>query len=209
MPVPTTLPLRGAAGLLVAVAALAVPPAAGAEEPAGVTAAEAMDTVMWSEAPIGGAFALREANGAPRTEADFHGKILLVYFGFTYCPDICPTDLMAISAALDELGPEAAEVQTVFITLDPERDSGHLHEYATAFHESFIGLTGDEALIRKTANDYFVYYRKVPTGEDGDYTIDHSAYTYVYDRDGDYLGFLPTGTTAPMIVDVLRAHLEG
>ncbi len=185
-------------------AGLAVPPAARTEASTSITAAEAMDAVMWSEEPIGGAFRLQDSAGRTVTEADFRGKIVVVYFGFTWCPDVCPTDMMAMGGALDMLGAAAEEVQPIFITMDPERDDEVLDEYVSAFHERFVGLTGDEAAIRETANAFKVYYRKVPTGVDDEYTIDHTAFTYLYDRSGDYLGFLPPGTPAQLFVQVLQ-----
>lgn len=189
------------------VAALAVHPAAGADDPGELTAAEAMQAVMWGEEPIGGPFALTDHAGRTRTEADFRGKVVLVYFGFTWCPDICPTDLMAIAAALDELGADAEAVQPLFVTLDPQRDTGHLGEYVQAFHPRLIGLTGDEAAVRRTADAFKVYYRKVPGEGADDYTIDHTAFTYLYDQAGAYLGFFPPGTPPGRIVEVLRPLL--
>ena len=197
-----------AAFLGIVVTALAVPPAARAEDPAGLTAAEAMDAVMWGEDPIVGGFALVDHTGRPRTEADFRGKVVMVYFGFTWCPDICPTDLMAIAAALDELGEEAAaEVQPLFITLDPARDTEGLAAYVEAFHPRILGLTGEDAAIRNAANAYKVYYRKVALPGADDYTIDHTAFTYLYDQTGAYLGFLPPGTPAGLVTGVLRPLL--
>ena len=99
------------------------------------SAAELMDAVMWNREPIGGPFALVDHDGRPRTDADFRGKLLLVYFGFTYCPDVCPTDLQAIGLALDRLGAAGDSVQPLFITLDPERDTPqHLADYVPLFH---------------------------------------------------------------------------
>src|SRR5882672_6669851 len=106
------------------------------------SAAELMDAVMWNREPIGGPFALIDQNGARRTDADFRGKLMLVYFGFTYCPDVCPTDLLQIALAVDQLGPAGAMVQPVFITVDPERDTPeHLKRYMALFHPRFVGLT--------------------------------------------------------------------
>src|SRR5947209_17602610 len=113
------------------------------------SAAELMDVVMWSREPIGGAFALTDQNGKRRTDADFRGKFMLVYFGFTYCPDVCPTDLQQMGLAVDRLGPAGDAVQPIFITLDPDRDTPeHLKDYMPLFHPRFVGLTGSAAAIK-------------------------------------------------------------
>jgi protein SCO1/2 len=169
------------------------------------SAAELMDAVMWNREPIGGPFALIDQTGMPRSEQDFKGKLLLVYFGFTYCPDICPTDLQAISLAIDQLGEAGDKVQPLFITVDPERDTAaHLAEYVPMFHPRLIGLTGDAAAIRKAADAYKVYYAKVPNEAGTDYTVDHTAFVYLMDSDGKYLGFFPPGTTPERIAEGIR-----
>jgi protein SCO1/2 len=174
-----------------------------AQTVSGRSAAELMDVVMWGREPIGGPFALVDQTGTPRSDQDFRGKLLLVYFGFTYCPDICPTDLQAISLAIDQLGTAGGKVQPLFITVDPERDTAaHLAEYVGMFHPRLIGLTGDAAAIRKAAEAYKVYYARVETGTD--YTVDHSAFMYLMDADGKYLGFLPPGTTPERIAEAIR-----
>ncbi|MBA2402352.1 MAG: SCO family protein [Bradyrhizobium sp.] len=164
-----------------------------------------MDAVMWNREPIGGPFALIDQMGTPRSEQDFKGKLLLVYFGFTYCPDICPTDLQAIGLAIDQLGAAGDKVQPLFITVDPERDtSAHLAGYVSLFHPRLIGLTGDAAAIRKAADAYKVYYAKVANEAGTDYTVDHSAFVYLMGADGQYLGFLPPGTTPERIAEAIR-----
>ena len=178
-----------------------------AQSPPERSAAELMDAVMWAREPIGGPFALIDHTGKPRTAADFQGKLLLVYFGFTYCPDVCPTDLQNIGLALDKLGAAGNAVQPLFITVDPERDTAaHLADYVPMFHPRLIGLTGGAAAIQKAADAYRVYYTKVPL-KDGDYTVDHSAFIYVMGREGQYLGFLPPGTTPERIAEALRPKL--
>jgi cytochrome oxidase Cu insertion factor (SCO1/SenC/PrrC family) len=134
---------------------------------------------------------------------------MLLYFGFTYCPDICPADLQAIGLALDKLGSDAARVQPLFVTVDPERDTAeHLAEYVPLFHPRLIGLTGSLDAIRKAAEAYKVYFAKVPVGKEaGDYTVDHTAFIYLMDRDGNYLGFFPPGTTADRMVEIIRPRL--
>jgi cytochrome oxidase Cu insertion factor (SCO1/SenC/PrrC family) len=172
------------------------------------SAAEVMDILMWGREPIGGPFALIDHTGKPRTDADFRGKLMLVYFGFTYCPDICPTDLQNIGLALDKLGPAAETVQPLFITVDPERDTpAHLADYVTMFHPRLIGLTGDAASIRKAADAYKVYYAKVLSEKGDDSTVDHTAFIYLMDRAGKYLGFFPPGTAPERIAESIRPWL--
>jgi len=169
------------------------------------SAAELMDVVMWKREPIGGPFALIDQTGTRRTDADFRGKLMLVYFGFTYCPDVCPTDLLQMTLALDQLGAAGEAVQPIFITVDPERDTpAHLKEYMSLFHPRFVGLTGEAAAIREAARAYRAYYAKVAL-VNGDYTLDHSAFIYLMDRNGEYLDFFPPGTSAELIASALRA----
>jgi cytochrome oxidase Cu insertion factor (SCO1/SenC/PrrC family) len=171
------------------------------------SAAELMDAVMWNREPIGGPFALIDHNGKPRTSEDFRGKLMLVYFGFTYCPDVCPTDLQNIGLALDQLGAAGETVQPLFITIDPERDTPeHLKDYVPMFHPRLIGLTGDAAAIHAAAAAYRAYYAKVPLGG-GDYTVDHSSFIYVMGPDGQYLGFFPPGTPPERIAESIRPRL--
>jgi protein SCO1/2 len=191
---------RAAAALLLAACC------AGAHQPR--SPAELMDALMWNREAIGGPFTLVDTRGRPRSEREFRGKLLLVYFGFTRCADVCPTDLQQISAALERLGAEADEVQPVFITLDPARDTpARLSSYAAAFHPRLLALTGTEEAVQRVADAYRVYYRKVPTGP-GEYTIDHAAMLYLLGRDGRYQGFLPPGTPAARIAEVLRSRLR-
>jgi cytochrome oxidase Cu insertion factor (SCO1/SenC/PrrC family) len=172
-------------------------------------AAELMDAVMWNREPIGGPFALTDHTGLQRTEADFRGKLLLVYFGFTYCPDICPTDLQAMGLALDQLGAAGHAVQPLFITVDPERDTPQLlADYVPLFHPRLIGLSGDASSVRQAARAYKVYYDKVPTASGSDYTVDHSAFIYLMDRAGQYLGFFPPGTSPDRMANVIRPLLD-
>ena len=175
------------------------------------SAAELMDAVMWNREAIGGPFELVDQTGTIRNERDFRGKLLLVYFGFTYCPDICPTDLQAIGLAMDGLGAEAENVQPLFITVDPERDTPeHLAEYVPMFHARLIGLTGSAEAVNKAAEAYRVYHARIDFEKTPhDYTVDHSAFVYLMDRDGKYLGFFPPGTSADRMVEMIRPHLDG
>jgi cytochrome oxidase Cu insertion factor (SCO1/SenC/PrrC family) len=170
--------------------------------------AELMDAVMWNREPIGGPFALTDHNGTRRTDRDFRGKLMLVYFGFTFCPDICPTDLLQMALAMDKLGQAGEMVQPVFITVDPERDTPeHLKQYMALFHPSFVGLTGDASAIREAARAYRAYYKKIEWDDRSDYLVDHSAFIYLMGRDGEYLGFFPPGTSAEQIADIIRPRL--
>jgi protein SCO1/2 len=128
-------------------------------------------------------FALRDPDGRTRSLADYRGKAVLIFFGFTQCPDICPTALSRAAEMMQRLGPEAERVQVIFVTIDPERDTpALLREYTRAFHPSFVGLHGDEATTAAIAEQFKVFYRKVPTGSS--YTMDHSAISYVFDPQG-------------------------
>ena len=135
---------------------------------------------------IGGPFQLVDQNGKTVTDADLKGKWSLVYFGYTHCPDACPTALNDIAVALDELGPKRAEVRPVFITVDPERDTpAVLKSYVTAFDAPILALTGTPQEIAQAAKGYRVYYAKHPE-EGGDYSMDHSSVIYVMDPEGRF-----------------------
>ena len=194
-----------ALGASIAMALLA---SARAEDKRERSASELMDVLMWNREPVGGPFALTDHTGTVRTDVDFRGKLLLLYFGFTYCPDLCPTDLQSIGVAIHQLGKAGEDVQPVFVTLDPERDTRqHLADYVALFHPRLIGLTGEAKSIRQAARAYKVYYAKVPTAGD-DYTVDHSGYIYLMDRAGQYLGFFPPGTPPDRMVDVIRPFVD-
>jgi cytochrome oxidase Cu insertion factor (SCO1/SenC/PrrC family) len=185
-----------------------LPPAPQAYQQPERSASELMDVLMWSREPVGGPFALVDHTGTPRTDAQFRGKLLLLYFGFTFCPDVCPTDLRSIGLALERLGKSGEEVQPLFVTLDPDRDTPQrLADYVPFFHARLIGLTGDVRSIEQAAHAYKVFYEKVPTGGKG-YTVDHSGYIYLMDRAGQYLGFFPPGTPPERMADVIRPLVE-
>ncbi len=172
------------------------------------SAAELMDVVMWSKEPIGGSFALLDHNGRPRTDADFRGKLLLIYFGFTYCSDACPIELQSIATALDRLGPTGEAVQPLFITVDPEKDTPELLKaYVGLFHPRLIGLTGDPKQVQKVASAYKVYSARTEPSKKANPNIDHSGFTFLIDAGGKYLGFFPPGTSAELMIDVIRPQL--
>ena len=131
-------------------------------------------------------FSLLDTNGNTKTMADYKGKVVVVFFGFTQCPDVCPTTLTEMDEALKLLGPKADKVQVIFITVDPERDTASvLAQYVPAFNPRFIGLRpADEAGLEKLAKDFRIYYKKVPGSKPGSYTMDHSAGSYVFDQNG-------------------------
>jgi cytochrome oxidase Cu insertion factor (SCO1/SenC/PrrC family) len=181
---------------------------ARAQEPDANAAARLMDDLMWGRGHVGGPFQLVDHTGKKRTDADFRGKLLLVYFGYTYCPDICPADLLQISLALDRLGKGGDDVQPLFISVDPERDTtAVLAQYVSSFHPRLIGLTGTPGQIRAVANSYKAYYAKYTPPDGGVYLIDHTGFTYLMDRAGQYLGFFPPGTSADRMVEIIRPYL--
>lgn len=183
-------------------------PAVRAEEAPSRSAAELMDVLMWNREPVGGPFALVDQDGRTRRDSDFRGKLVLVYFGFTSCPDVCPTDLQEIARAVNLLGAAGDGIQPVFITLDPERDTAALlAEYVPNFHPRLIGLTGRPEAIRQAADAYKVFSERVAR-PDGSYTIDHSAFVYLMDRAGGYLGFFPPGTSAERMLAIIGPHLS-
>jgi protein SCO1/2 len=171
------------------------------------SAAQMMDDLMYGRGTVGGPFTLTDPDGKPRSDSEFRGKLMIVYFGYTYCPDVCPADLMAITQALDALGPLAEGVQPVFITIDPERDTKVLKEYVSAFHRSLVGLTGSPGEIRKVANAYKAFYVKVSDAQGGDYSLDHTGVIYLMGRGGEYLGFMPPQTSPERLTEILRKYL--
>ena len=136
-----------------------------------------------SGAPYGRGFTLTDFNGQSRTLADHRGKVVMLYFGFVQRPDVCPTALARASAVMQQLGTDAAQVQLLFVTVDPERDKPELlRDYMASFDPSFMALTGSAEQIKAAADEFRVYYKKVPTGSS--YTMDHTALTYLFDREG-------------------------
>jgi protein SCO1/2 len=136
---------------------------------------------------IGGPFRLTDQDGHTVSDQDFKGKPLLVFFGFTHCPDICPTTLFDVSEVLRKLGPDADRVGAIYVTVDPERDtSATLKDYMASFDPHLRGLTGDADAIQAIAKEYRVYYKKVPL-QDGDYTMDHTAIVYLMGKDGHFI----------------------
>jgi len=185
---------------------LATAPVVGAQEMPSPGAL--MDALMWGKEPVGGPFALTDQNGRLRTDTEFRGKFILLYFGYTHCPDICPADVLSITLAMQGLGERADKLQPIFVTLDPERDTqAHLGDYLGSFDPRWIGLTGDPATIRKIALAYKIWFAKSADAQGADYSIDHTTAIFLINREGNYIGFLPPGTEPERIVQALRAQL--
>jgi len=163
-----------------------------------------------SKVSIGGPFSLTDHNGRTVTDQSFRGKFMLVMFGYTYCPDVCPTQLSTASDAIDALGDAAEKVVPIFITIDPERDTPeHLKEYVSYFHPRLIGLTGSPEQIKSVAKAYRVYYAKSSASKDDpeDYLMDHSAISYLVGPDGKFLTHFSHGLDAETMAKRIREYL--
>ena len=162
-----------------------------------------------STVTIGGAFSLTDHTGAPVTDEDFRGQFMLINFGYTFCPDVCPTTLQTISGAMDILGADAARLQPIFITIDPERDTVEtLSSYIPAFHPKLIGLTGAKAKTDKIAALFKVYHKKA-SGDDGaDYFMDHSAFIYLMGPDGAFITMFRHDAGPEILARDIRDFLE-
>ena len=156
-------------------------------------------------------FALTDHTGKARTLEDFKGKVVSIFFGFTHCPDVCPTTLAEMKGVLDKLGSDDAKrVQVLFVTIDPERDTpALLANYVPAFHPSFIGLSGSPEATAKMAKDFKVFYQKVPGKTPGSYSMDHSAGSYVYDPQGRLRLFVRHGMPLEGLVADFKLLLGG
>lgn len=157
---------------------------------------------------IGGPFALVDGNHNSVTDQNFRGKFMLVYFGYTFCPDVCPTTLNEIAEAMDKLGPAAARVQPIFITVDPKRDTPDvMRQYTASFSPKLLGLTGTPEQIAKVAREYRVYYAEHRTGPGpDDYSMDHSSIIYLMGPDGQFVEPLPADeTAASLAADIEKA----
>jgi len=153
-------------------------------------------------------FSLTDHNGKARTLADFRGKVVVLFFGYTQCPDVCPTTMAEMAAVMKELGPAADDVQVLFVTLDPERDTQELlASYVPAFDKRFLGLRGTPEQTAKTAKEFKVFVAKVEGREEGSYTVDHTAGSYVFDKEGRVRLFLRHGNGPAPIVHDLRQLL--
>jgi protein SCO1/2 len=158
---------------------------------------------------IGGPFSLVGADGKPVTDRDFRGRYMLIFFGFTHCPDICPAELQVIAQALEQLGDKAKNVVPIFITLDPERDTPEaMANYVKSFGPNFVGLTGSPGAIATAAKAYRVAYAKVENKDSaGDYSVDHSALVYLMDPEGRYVTHFSYGLSADQMAEKLEKLL--
>jgi protein SCO1/2 len=160
------------------------------------------------EVLIGGPFVLTDAEGKRRTDAEFRGKHMLVFFGFTNCPDFCPTALYTISQAMEKLGPKADRLVPIMITVDPERDTpAQLKNYAQNFDKRVVMLTGSAEEVAVAARAYRVYYQKRPLEKAGEYTMDHSAYIYLMGPDGKFIIHFRHAVPPDDLADALKKRL--
>jgi protein SCO1/2 len=170
---------------------------------------EGYSTVKMTEGKFGGDFTLYQED-KPVKLSDFGGKLVVMYFGFASCPDVCPTTLTIIASALRKLSPQELEqVQPVFISIDPERDQGEkLTAYATYFHPGFIGITGTPGQVQKVANQYGGFFVKVESDSALEYLVEHTSKTYVISKDGQYVSILPHDMTVDLALQAIRRGLE-
>jgi protein SCO1/2 len=168
-------------------------------------------TVAGGKALIGGPFVMTDHHGNRFTERDLAGKYALVFFGFTHCPDICPTTLLTIAEVMDQLGDDAKKVLPVFVSVDPKRDTvGHLSNYVQNFHPSVIGLTGTEEQVKQIADTYKVYYAIRETEDSAmGYQVDHSGYLYFMGPNGEYIAHFPHNVTAQVLREAILKQLKG
>jgi len=161
--------------------------------------------IVAAPSAIGGSFRLTDQNGKTITDQDLKGRPFLVFFGFTHCPEVCPTALFDISEIFGKLGPDAEKVNALFITVDPERDTpAALKDYLSSFDPHLVGLTGEPAAVTAVAKAYRVYFKKVPLDQGG-YTMDHTAIVYLMDKDGRFVSpFSLKRTTDAAAADLRR-----
>jgi protein SCO1 len=158
---------------------------------------------------IGGPFTMTDQDGRPVTEKTFQGKARAMFFGFTYCPDICPTTLSRMAQLMQLLGEDADKLQVILVSVDPERDTPEvLKPYVEAFDSRFVALTGTPQQLADFATGYRFYYKKVPTA-DGNYTMDHSAGVYLYDSSGAFRSTLDPHETDEVVLKKLRLLIDG
>jgi protein SCO1/2 len=194
---------RGFAALLAA--ALLLPGCDKAFSPGRTT----FNGVDVTGASLGGELKLADADGKARALADFRGKVVVVFFGYTQCPDVCPTTLADVSAALKQMGPAADAVQVLFVTVDPQRDTPELlKQYVGAFNASFIGLRGDATATSKVLQDFHIYAAQRGGKADANYTVDHTAQLFVFDRGGKVRLIFAPGTAPAAMASDLKVLLN-
>ncbi|HYC49001.1 MAG TPA: SCO family protein [Burkholderiales bacterium] len=188
---------------ILALALLATALAAGC----GERNAQKFQSTDVTGASFGRKLDLTDHNGQRRTLADFKGKVVVVFFGFTHCPDACPTTLSELSTVARELGPDAQRMQVLFVTVDPQRDTPEvLRQYVPSFHPSFLGLYGTADELAATAKEFKVYVQKQPQ-PGGNYTVDHSAGTFILDQEGRLRLFANYGAGAKVLLHDIRLLL--
>lgn len=172
--------------------------------------APTFDSTDITGADWGRDFHLADVHGTPRSVADFRGKVVLVFFGYTHCPDMCPTSLARMAAVVEHLGKQGERVQGVFITLDPVRDTEQvLAQYVPAFHPSFIGLRGDAATTAKTAQSFKVFFNLNKPDADGNYSVDHFGAIFAFEPQGRLRLLIRPETPIKVIAADLRQLLDG
>lgn len=184
---------------------------------AGAIAAAAWWPRLWNhnpvsigEALVGGPFAMTDQNGRRVTEQDFRGKFMLVFFGYTYCPDVCPTELQVMAAAAMQLGAGADRLRLVFVSIDPERDTpAVVKSYVENFGAPITGLTGSAVDVATMAKAYRVFYRKAPAENGKDYAMDHSSIIYLMGPDGKFVKHFTYSTDAKALAEGLAAAMAG
>lgn len=199
--------LRHALVLLATLLSLLSVPAA-AETTRRQDAARLMNELMSGQVPVGGPFSLKDQDGKRRALADFQGRVVLLYFGYISCPDVCPTDLQLLAELMQRLGGDATQVQPVFVTLDPARDTTEIVKaYLAGFDERFVGLRGSATETRRVATLYKTWYEVVRPKNSRSYFIDHTAYIYMLDKQGRYVAFFPPGTSSARMEVMVREVL--
>lgn len=178
-------------------------------EPALDTSGNSNTRVPVTPDKFGGDFTLKQ-DDQPVKLSDFRGKLIVMYFGYASCPDVCPTTLAIIASALRELTPKELEkVQPIFISVDPQRDQGeNLAAYASHFHPSFIGITGTEDEVQKVANQYGAFFIKVESDSAMGYLVDHTSKTYMVSQDGKYVTILPHDMIRDDVLNAIRSGLQ-
>jgi cytochrome oxidase Cu insertion factor (SCO1/SenC/PrrC family) len=167
-----------------------------------------MTDTATGEALIGGPFELTDHNGNRVTDQTYKGRLMLIYFGFTYCPDACPTALGIMSAAIDKLDVAADRVVPILITVDPERDTPEvLKDYVSNFHPGMVGLTGTKEQIDRAAKAYRVFYQKAPGATADEYLMDHTLLIYLMDADGKYVTHFGPDATPDQVAEEIRKNL--
>jgi len=202
------MPVALVAVALIGASLLAGSSAAAAGAPQRADAARMMRDLMSGTAAVGGPFTLADVDGRRRSLAEFRGKVVILYFGYTFCPDVCPTNLASMAHLMQALGLDSAKVQPLFVTLDPQRDTAEvLREYVAAFDSRLVGLRGSERQVRRVETSYKLYFRKVHPQKSSTYFIEHASLTYLLDQDGRYVAFFPPGTSGERMAVLVRERL--